>query len=214
MLLNFKHMSMMAMLCLAPFTGAQAASVDFLNINTPDALVGAGFGVQTVNENTLNVDVSLFQVNASTTTPSPVDAMFDTISFNIVAHAGYFIDRIKFSEGLTASVVGEGLAIADGSLSVNGYVKGLGKHIYGAGDGGTVTLSTFLDQSQFGQVTSATVTITNSLVALSTGGVASIVKDFTSLEVETLSQVPIPAAVWLFGSVLVGFVAFSRRRLC
>lgn len=214
MLLNFKHMSMMAMLCLAPFTGAQAASVDFLNINTPDALVGAGFGVQTVNENTLNVDVSLFQVNASATTPSPVDAMFDTISFNIVAHAGYFIDRIKFSEGLTASVVGEGLAIADGSLSVNGYVKGLGKHIYGAGDGGTVTLSTFLDQSQFGQVTSATVTITNSLVALSTGGVASIVKDFTSLEVETLSQVPIPAAVWLFGSVLVGFVAFSRRRLC
>ncbi|MCP4994207.1 MAG: VPLPA-CTERM sorting domain-containing protein, partial [Gammaproteobacteria bacterium] len=25
--------------------------------------------------------------------------------------------------------------------------------------------------------------------------------------------VPLPAAVWLFGSTLIGFVAFGRRRL-
>ncbi len=36
--------------------------------------------------------------------------------------------------------------------------------------------------------------------------------DMTRLEVTTVSAVPVPAAVWLFGSGLIGLVGIARRR--
>ena len=38
-------------------------------------------------------------------------------------------------------------------------------------------------------------------------GVLGLQSDFTSQ-----NPVPVPAAVWLFGSALIGFIGFSRRR--
>jgi hypothetical protein len=36
--------------------------------------------------------------------------------------------------------------------------------------------------------------------------------DFTSLEVTSVSAVPVPAAAWLFGSGLVGLIGIARRK--
>jgi hypothetical protein len=36
---------------------------------------------------------------------------------------------------------------------------------------------------------------------------------FMNLEIDRVSTVPIPATIWLFGTALVGFIGFSRRRI-
>jgi hypothetical protein len=36
--------------------------------------------------------------------------------------------------------------------------------------------------------------------------------DITSLHVTSISAVPVPAAVWLFGSGLLGLIGVARRR--
>ncbi len=35
---------------------------------------------------------------------------------------------------------------------------------------------------------------------------------FMNLEIDSVSAVPVPAAIWLFGTALVGLVGFSRRK--
>jgi hypothetical protein len=47
------------------------------------------------------------------------------------------------------------------------------------------------------------------LIHIATGGSGAIFLDDASL---TVSQVPVPAAAWLFGSALMGLVGLSRRR--
>jgi len=208
--------------------GVQAANVIFSDINNGDALPGAGFGAQAVdliNLNILNVDVSLFSITAAA---GNVEQMVDAVTFRISAPTGYFIEQVEFREEYVVSITqnaGGGLAVAGGTLSVYDTVSGevglggLGTHTYTANtpNGGAHTNVDLLDLLSPGtRVTDAIVTINNNLLALSMGtgataGVATIAKDFTAVEV-TLQAVPIPAAAWLFGSVLVGFVTYSRRR--
>ena len=58
----------------------------------------------------------------------------------------------------------------------------------------------------------------NSVIDSYTGNPAAMLYDqsggleMTSLSVNTVSAVPVPAAVWLFGSGLIGLVGFARRR--
>jgi len=219
MLSNFKRL--VATLTLGVlFAGfAQASTyVDFLNINDTNHLDGfsvAGTQVNTDDRNILDIDVSAFFLEVVNGDPPKV--MFDTLSFNIVAPDNFFIRSVKYSEGLKTTVNG-GTTISHGSISVNGVGQSLGVFSFFNPNLASTPFSLgpveiLLDN----QVTSAFVAITNSLTAV--GGIASVHKGFNadgelempSLEV-TLQAVPVPAAVWLFGSALVGFVTFSRRR--
>ena len=43
--------------------------------------------------------------------------------------------------------------------------------------------------------------------------VESIYEDFTTLDINAPSNIPVPAAFWLFGTALIGLVGFSRRKM-
>ena len=217
MLTNIKRLAVAVVLGLMLVDGAQAVTVSFLNINdtNPQGFSTAGTAPDPVNGNKLNINVDSFFLEVFN---GAVDVMFDTLSFNIEAPEGFFIKSLKYREGLKTSVNG-GTTISHGSLSANGQGSTLG--FFAQPDPGT---SNFYLQTELllsGQQTFASVAITNSLTAVSfPGGEAKIYKGFNLdneaekpfLEV-TLQAVPVPAAVWLFGSALVGFIAFSRRRL-
>jgi len=42
---------------------------------------------------------------------------------------------------------------------------------------------------------------------------SGVVQSLDNIEVTQISAVPVPAAAWLFGSALIGFVGFSRRKI-
>ena len=53
------------------------------------------------------------------------------------------------------------------------------------------------------------------ILVLDSGGIAPLIIEpvvFPSVEVKNPSAVPVPAAVWLFGTALIGLVGMSRRR--
>lgn len=75
-----------------------------------------------------------------------------------------------------------------------------------------------LDSLGIGETSDAMVTIANVLFAkaFNFGDIASIQKHFLELNVKTVevvAAVPIPAAIWLFGSAVAGMVAIGRRRM-
>jgi len=91
------------------------------------------------------------------------------------------------------------LSLVDGSL-----------HNWSAGTGFDLTTAMWTDINDVG------LTLTNILTAstLNLGDSASIQKTLAGTELITIftAPIPVPAAVWLFGSGLIGLVAFIRRR--
>ena len=83
---------------------------------------------------------------------------------------------------------------------------------------GTMTGSSFLLLSGLGPATadftSGTETSFGFQASNSSGGSYTLAQyyDNFSLELSSPSAVPVPAAVWLFGTALIGFVGMSRRR--
>ncbi len=66
----------------------------------------------------------------------------------------------------------------------------------------------------WGMDTSVTATLENHISAWSfdNGELANIAKKSISISVTTVSAVPVPASVWLFGSGLMGLVTIARRK--
>lgn len=214
----------MLLLCMS---SVQAAVVQFQGINDSDPLAGFYIDGSVVNGNILELDVFgsvgdgilPFSLQASST--SPVSSMFDTVSFNIVAPVGYYISEIFYQESLKTIITpnsGSAWSIAQGSISVNGVARTLGSAFFASATDTTFGLDVSYDLSGQ-QVSTAAVAITNSIFAAANGdGEAFIAKGYDSggvslprLEV-TLEAVPIPAAAWLFGSALIGFVVYGRGR--
>lgn len=144
---------------------------------------------------------------------SPATAL-DTIFMTVVAPDGYLITGINYFESGSYSVTG-GVVGADGSVVVGGVSTDLGSPTVVTDAIGTAA-GTFMYPVSVAVPGAETLDIsaTNSLFAVvfgNPGASASIVKDTAYFEVE-LTAVPVPPALWMMGSALVGLVAVRRKR--
>ncbi|MCP4288830.1 MAG: VPLPA-CTERM sorting domain-containing protein [Gammaproteobacteria bacterium] len=135
----------------------------------------------------------------------------DTLTMTIDAPSGYFITSVSYTEGGDGQTE-NGVATATGALVADSTPINFLTQIFApnADSGWTITPATILIDNK----TSIVVSITNSLFAFAfaPGEIAQITKTSATLTIG-VEPVPLPAAVWLFGSTLIGFVAFGRRRL-
>jgi len=182
-------------------TGNVVGDVIFFTPTTflAQSLDGAGIDATTA---TLNIDVTAITTGFSMT------------SFSLAEEGDY-----KLS-GSGASVSADGYFAAT-SLTTNcGLPPCRDTTIFDAGTlnnsngllnpwnmGGTLNLA---DVAGWGSDTSVRLTIQNNLAAetLATGEIAFIQKKFSV----SIPQVPVPAAVWLFASGLIGLMGVARRK--
>lgn len=215
---------------------AHAAMVTISAPTYANTLPGEGFGPVTnvtgpgdpVNTTVLEIEVSDFELEASNETGT-FKSMFDTVSFELTAPAGYYITRVSYSEGLwtTASTgeAGGGLTYATGSLSVGGTASTLGVHMWTAPINVQFDMGSAINLA--GQPTSVTVSVTNQITAVAFGdGEAWIAKGYvdddnnpstdpveaTPRMLVEVAQIPLPASAWLLFTALAGVSVFSRRR--
>jgi hypothetical protein len=198
---------------------AHGATVEFRDIN--DAVPGMWFDSATTvpdGDNVLSIGLDNFAVTATGggTAEDKFKNALDTIAFTILAPDGYTITEIAYTEGGTASRTGStAFTLATGSWTVDG-VTGAFENVVGlTPTSGSTTWSLGANRS-FGvgdMKTSIAVIITNQItaVAMTSGDVAMIGKSNpTTLEV-TITPIPIPGAALLFGSGLIGIIAWRRR---
>ncbi|MGE3772551.1 MAG: hypothetical protein AB7I32_06465, partial [Gammaproteobacteria bacterium] len=104
--------------------------------------------------------------------------------------------------------VGGGISFAVASVIVNGSAIEPISRAFLGGDGGWDAETSV---SFAGLVTSATLSVTNTLAAFGGAGSASIEKTFANLSAE-IAPVPVPPAVWMLGSAIVGLATVGRRK--
>ena len=203
---------------------AQAVMVDVTDAFDTN-IAGFGTDVSVVDNNdgtnTLGLDVSEFGIIADAGSALPVGSMVDTLTFTIVAPEGYAITGISYTEGVTAEISGVGFGIGSGTFQFEdefGTVGGgLGTQIFDASviPGTVLSLgSPTITENSVGDplfVQTIEVTIFNSLSAFASTGTVSLDKVMPEVTV-TLTAVPLPPAVWLFGSALLGLVTVARRK--
>jgi len=190
-------------------------SVDFTNLVAGDSL--KFFDVDTTaidlnDNNKLVIGLSDFLANGTASPTAPVTAS-DTLTMRIVAHPGFFITSVDYAEGGSGQTT-NGVASATASLVADSIPRNLPIQFFSLNTGGTWETSTQGLPILINNKTSIDVSIVNSLfaVAFGSGDIAQISKTSASLTVG-VAPIPLPAAVWLFGSALIGFVSFSGRRL-
>jgi len=202
-------------------TGAQAANVTYSDIddafNVPEVPfemfdVGAT-AVDGGNANRLNLGLTDFKADSTTSLFS-----FDTMSLLITAPVNYVITKLTYKETASFSLENQSFVAATGSIAAGGQTKNLGLNSAsiaseGADSAGDWNLGATFDFAVGDGVSELLVTVSNSLVAIATGatGDASVTKTSAYVEAE-LSFVPIPPAVFLLGSALMGLVVVGRRR--
>jgi hypothetical protein len=195
---------------------AQAATVTFSNIMDGDgsnALFDTSQTVPTGDGDTLEIGLNDFTADG-TSFPSALD----TLSLTITADPGRTITSITYTEmgnGETA----EGVAIATGSIVADNQPINFPQVLFNQNQqsGWTITPES---QANTGMILidnkeSISVSITNSLlaVAFAPNELARISKTGAFLTVTTeLTEVPLPAAAWLFGSALLGLGMVKRRK--
>ena len=143
---------------------------------------------------------------------------FDTLSFTLNAAPGQVIREIVLNEEGTITLDGQGFATGFADLTVNNVSKTVGD-MFVVSNGLNTTfqfnnlgLGNPFSFSVADNVTSVSVTISNFIAANAaglTGGTMS--KTLAQLSVST-SPVPLPPAVFMLGSSLVGLIAVGRRR--
>lgn len=214
-------MSLLAGLILAlPAAAIHAATVTFTNINDTDPTGGFVVGATTVVGDSYVIDVSGFDAVADNA--NNYDNIIDTIAFDILAPTGYYISSVSYSESAQATITSGdtgsfGVAIVAGTAVIDGSGHDLGFHAWTSDTQGD-SLSTGVI-SVPGQKSTVAISITNQLTAVATGGaMVEIRKGFDALGNAVpsvvsvqLSQVPLPSAIWLFGSALLGLAAVGRR---
>jgi len=191
---------------------AQAATVTFSNINdSVGVLDGPGFQelfdvtttvVDGGDPNTLILGLTDFNADGGQILAT------DTLSFTVsVNDPAYRITSISYSESGVGNGADDGSAFATGAISVNGDSKSLGFHSVPD----ALSVPWALGPASFplsGVVQEAVVTITNTLIAT---GSTDIEKNSASVTVG-VAPVPLPPAVWLLGSAILGMVSIGRAR--
>lgn len=132
---------------------------------------------------------------------------FDTLSVTITADPGYVITKITYMESGNRTVNAGGTAIYTGSATANGLANPLGQNIFPAGSNGFWSAGAEFDYQIADAISSVFFDVTNVLIAT---GDAVISKGAASITVET-APVPLPPALWMLGSALVGLFAVRRK---
>lgn len=203
---------------------AQAAMLegDTVWFSFDDSLLGL-FGSASVSGDTLSFDPTAFKANAAG--PGIVTVSATTPLITITTKDMWVLDGVELFEqgdyfriesGASTTLVGAG-----GQFIVNGSpvavsAGGLTEYLTVADviNDGLSTTGWTASASAALSGDSATVKVQNILLAGLTGGLeaAFIEKKLVEIAVDT-TFVPIPAAVWLFGSALFGLTMVGRRRL-
>ena len=213
----------MGMALIGAGLAAQAGTVSVSDFSdpTPDALFllpTETSAVGNITTFTIGLAPSGFAAVAGTTDVVPVDvgSTSETISFNLVAAAGQKIVSISYTETGQATLDSGTVAIATGGVTANLHSQNFPSVIFAAPttDFGWTLGPAAFDFSAL-SLTTVPVTITNHLSAIAfgpSGADVSISKNAPTLIVET-APIPLPPAVWMLGSALVGLVTVRRRRM-
>jgi len=194
--------------CLGLAANASAATVSFANFDDNDGptigydadATAAGAG----GSNVLDLVVSSFTADSSGTFGA---IAFDQIAFDVMAPAGYYITGFSVFEEVdtntesTGSVTGASL-----SIDVNGASYSLGQGIFSGGSGTTTSIISNTGIIDIPKTMHLDVSIDNNLFAAN-GGVIS--KGASSIEFQ-VAPVPLPPAVWLLGSAILGLATIRR----
>ncbi len=200
--------TVMGLTLLGAGMAAQAATVTFSNIldgNLDPSLFDVSATV--ASGNTLTIGVNNFQADGGST--ATLSAL-DTLSFQVTAPTGFMIKKVTYTENGSGETTG-GVAFATGSITADGTPKNFLMQLFLPNTsesiwsiGGSVDIA---------DKTSIIVSIVNSLSAVSFGGltdIAQIAKTGASIDVE-IAPIPLPPAVWMLGSALVGLATIRRR---
>jgi|LNFM01.1.fsa_nt_gb hypothetical protein len=188
--------------------GAQAATVTFSNLaDGNNAAQFFDIGSTTIAGNSISIGINGFTANgANNLTLSALD----TFSFLVTAPTGFKITKVTYTESGNGQTTG-GVAMATGSITADGTPKNFLTQLFlpntGLSDwsiGGSVDVA---------NKDSIAVSIVNSLfaVAFDPTQIATISKTGASISVD-VAPIPLPPAVWMLGSAIVGLVTVSRRK--
>jgi hypothetical protein len=186
-----KYCAVLAGIVLMAFTGVQASTLSIIS-NEPEI---DGFGIGDYFQSVVNSNHASLQLNGGAETE--VGAMGLTggtsfthnYSFTNVASDGSLISFLTQNMGLGSS-------------------NPLDMKVYDITGGGMTELgSVSVADLSMGSVSVAMAALGDYLIEIS-GTAAGVAPDYT-LEV---SAVPVPAAIWLFGTALIGLVGFNKRK--
>ena len=133
---------------------------------------------------------------------------FDTITLSIATDPGYVVTKITYEEGGTRDVGVGGIALYTGSATANGQSNALGFNLFQGNSMGNWDTNAVFEYDIADGVSFVDFSVTNNLTAV---GAALIAKGAASITVET-ALVPVPPALWMMGSALLGLVAVRRKR--
>lgn len=207
-------------------------TINYVYDDSQDAI--ALFGTPTIVGDVVVFTPSSFSAlseNGAGTVTTTATFIFDRVyhqgglalqTLNVSEEGDYFINGDGevsvdlFLQGVTnpgGGTLGSGNSIASwssdvdtgGALTTWGYVNG-------SLDTTTFTSPPFAGATPSGDQTDIKVSIQNTLRATTAGDLTSDAFIQKKLNFVAVAAVPVPAAVWLFGSALLGLLAVGRRR--
>ncbi len=187
---------------------AQASTVTFSNMaDGNNAALYFDIATTTISGNTITLGINNFTADGAL--PTSLSAL-DTFSFLVTAPTGFMITKVTYTESGTGQTTG-GVALATGSITADGTPKNFLTQLF--------TPNTGLSNWSIGGAVdiadkdSIAVSIVNSLFAVSFDPtqVSTISKTGASISIE-VAPIPLPPAVWMLGSAIVGLVTVGRRK--
>lgn len=221
-----KKMALVALLAAASAVNAASVTVsgDDISFTYDDSTL---YGTGSVVGNTIFFFPTNFRAESTNGTPG-TDSISETLSIQVDAITpGFSLSTMAIAEdgdyrvdGAGASVTANGFFRATSLTTLCGLPPCQDEVILSAGTlpstgtgiaqwsmGGSLDLT---NTPAWGSDTSLMLTVENNLSATTTanGEIAWIEKKFSV----TIPDVPVPAAVWLFGSGLVALIGVARRK--
>lgn len=188
--------------------GANAATVTFSNLADGNGAPSFfDIGTTTISGNQITIGINNFKADgASQVTVSALD----TFSFTVTAPTGFKITKITYTESGKGETT-NGVAAATGSITADGTPKNFLTQLF-------IPNTSESDWSITGSVDvankdSIAVSIVNSLFAAAflPTDLAYVEKTGASISVD-IAPVPVPPAVWMLGSAIVGLATVGRRK--
>lgn len=188
--------------------GANAATVTFSNLADGNGAPSFfDIGTTTISGNQITIGINNFKADgASQVTVSALD----TFSFTVTAPTGFKIAKITYTESGKGETT-NGFAAATGSITADGTPKNFLTQLF-------IPNTSESDWSITGSVNiankdSIAVSIVNSLFAAAflPTDLAYVEKTGASISVD-IAPVPVPPAVWMLGSAIVGLATVGRRK--
>lgn len=188
--------------------GANAATVTFSNLADGNGAPSFfDIGTTTISGNQITIGINNFKADgASQVTVSALD----TFSFTVTAPTGFKITKITYTESGKGETT-NGFAAATGSITADGTPKNFLTQLF-------IPNTSESDWSITGSVNiadkdSIAVSIVNSLFAAAflPTDLAYVEKTGASISVD-IAPVPVPPAVWMLGSAIVGLATVGRRK--